>query len=82
MVKADGTITSSRTIVEERQIRGGYLRAYETVSEAKAHLGTYLDFYNRRRSHRRLTVKYPMRSTSHVCRDKHSWHVTAGRHLI
>ena len=28
-----------------------YLRAYDSVSEARASIGRYLDFYNRRRSH-------------------------------
>jgi transposase InsO family protein len=28
-----------------------YLRAYETVSEARSSIGCYLDFYNRRRPH-------------------------------
>jgi len=31
-----------------------YLHAYDTVSDAKAALGRYIDFYNRRRPHRAL----------------------------
>src|SRR4029453_5103478 len=31
-----------------------YLHAYDTVSDAKAGLGRYIDFYNRRRPHRTL----------------------------
>ncbi|MGY4364020.1 transposase InsO family protein [Bradyrhizobium sp. LB1.3] len=31
-----------------------YLRAYETVSEARDSIGRYLDFYNRRRPHSSL----------------------------
>ena len=31
-----------------------YLRAYESVSEARASIGRYLDFYNRRRPHSSL----------------------------
>ncbi|MBC7945564.1 MAG: transposase, partial [Burkholderiales bacterium] len=31
-----------------------YLHAYDTVSEARAKLTTYLDFYNRRRPHSAL----------------------------
>ncbi len=36
-----------------------YLRAYESVSHAKASLGRYLDFYNTRRPHSRLERKTP-----------------------
>ncbi len=31
-----------------------YLRAYASVSEARASIARYLDFYNRRRPHQRL----------------------------
>jgi len=36
-----------------------YLRAYESVSQAKASLGRYLDFYNARRPHSRLDRMTP-----------------------
>lgn len=36
-----------------------YLRAYETVSHARASIGRYLDFYNGRRPHSRLGGKMP-----------------------
>jgi len=36
-----------------------YLRAYETVSQARASIGRYLDFYNGRRPHSRLGRKTP-----------------------
>lgn len=36
-----------------------YLRAYETVSHARALIGRYLDFYNGRRPHSRLGGKTP-----------------------
>ena len=36
-----------------------YLRAYDTVSEARASIGRYLDFYNSRRPHSRLGRKTP-----------------------
>lgn len=36
-----------------------YLKAYDSVSAAKASLGTYLAFYNTRRSHQSLDGKTP-----------------------
>jgi len=36
-----------------------YLRAYDTVTQAKASLGRYLDFYNARRPHSRLDRMTP-----------------------
>jgi putative transposase len=36
-----------------------YLKAYDTVAEAKANLGAYLRFYNTRRPHRALDGKSP-----------------------
>jgi len=36
-----------------------YLRAYDSVSEAKAHLGRYFDFYNARRPHQSLDGHTP-----------------------
>ena len=36
-----------------------YLHAYETVSEARTKLTTYLDFYNRRRPHSSLDGRTP-----------------------
>jgi putative transposase len=36
-----------------------YLRAYENVGEARASIGRYLDFYNRRRPHSRLDRRTP-----------------------
>jgi putative transposase len=36
-----------------------YLRAYDTVSEARASIGRYLDFYNGRRPHQSLDGKTP-----------------------
>jgi putative transposase len=36
-----------------------YLRAYESVSQAKASLDRYLDFYNTRRPHSRLDRMTP-----------------------
>ena len=39
-----------------------YLRAYDSVSEARASLGRYLDFYNRRRPHSSLDARTPDRA--------------------
>ncbi|MCK1453206.1 transposase, partial [Bradyrhizobium sp. 35] len=36
-----------------------YLRAYETVSEARDSIGRYLDVYNRRRPHSSLDGSTP-----------------------
>jgi putative transposase len=36
-----------------------YLRAYDSVSEARASLGRYLDFYNRKRPHSSLAARTP-----------------------
>jgi len=36
-----------------------YLKAYDSVAEAKANLATYLRFYNERRPHRSLDNKTP-----------------------
>jgi putative transposase len=36
-----------------------YLRAYESVSEARNSIGRYLDFYNRRRPHSSLDDRPP-----------------------
>ena len=36
-----------------------YLKAYDSVSAAKASLGTYLNFYNTRRPHQSLDCQTP-----------------------
>jgi putative transposase len=36
-----------------------YLRAYDSVSEARMSIGRYLDFYNRRRPHSSLDGTTP-----------------------
>ena len=36
-----------------------YLRAYETVGEARSSIGRYLDFYNGRRPHSSLDDRTP-----------------------
>jgi putative transposase len=39
-----------------------YLRAYDSVSDARASLGRYLDFYNARRPHSSLGARTPERA--------------------
>src|ERR671912_3049676 len=46
-----------------------YLRAYETVSDARASIGRYLAFYNGRRPHSSLDRQTPDRATSIGCRN-------------
>ena len=36
-----------------------YLRAYDTVAQARVSLGRYLDFYNRKRPHSSLDARTP-----------------------
>ncbi|GAB4256155.1 MAG: hypothetical protein Kow00129_16810 [Thermoleophilia bacterium] len=36
-----------------------YLKAYESIPEARRELGAYFDFYNKRRRHRGLDGKTP-----------------------
>jgi putative transposase len=36
-----------------------YLKAYETVSDARAGISTYIDFYNSRRPHRAHAGRTP-----------------------
>ena len=36
-----------------------YLKAYESVAEARASIGRYLDFYNRKRRHSSLGARTP-----------------------
>jgi putative transposase len=36
-----------------------YLRAYESVSEARVSIGRYLAFYNMKRPHSRLNARAP-----------------------
>ena len=39
-----------------------YLRAYDSVGDARASLGRYLDFYNRKRPHSSLDARTPDRA--------------------
>ena len=45
-----------------------YLRAYDTVSEARASIGRYFGFYNTRRPHSSLDRQTPDYATSPSCR--------------
>ena len=44
------------------QIRGVYLRAYDTVRDERASLGRYIAFYNSRRPHSSLDRQTPDRA--------------------
>jgi|GEM_PF-1624460 len=44
------------------QIEEVYLRAYDSVSEARTSIGRYLDFYNRKRPHSSLDARTPDRA--------------------
>ena len=44
-----------------------YLRAYDSVSEARASIGRYFDFYNGRRPHASLDGNTPIKPTSTRC---------------
>ena len=43
-----------RAVMAQRQVRGGVLRAYDSVGEARSSNGRYLDFYDGRRPHSSL----------------------------
>ena len=43
------------------------LRAYDSVSEARASIGRYLDFYNQPGRIRALTARRPIKPTSRRC---------------
>ena len=45
--------------METGEIRGGDLKACESAGEARASIGRYLDFYNRRRPHSSLDRRTP-----------------------
>ena len=54
-----------------------YLRAYDSVSEARGSIGRYLDFYNRRDHIRALTASHPIKPTSLRCHS--AWQPNPGR---
>ncbi len=46
-----------------------YLRAYDSVAEARASIGRYLGFYNAKRPHSSLDARTPTKPTSTTCRS-------------
>jgi len=54
-----------------------YLRAYDSVGEARASIGRYLDFYNGRRPHSSLDGRHLITPTS-ICRPS-AWQLNPGR---
>ena len=54
-----------------------YLRAYDSVGEARASIGRYLDFYNGRRPHSSLDGTHPIKLTSPRCQS--AWQPNPGR---
>ncbi len=51
MVKAPGATTFVEGLWRSVKYEEVYLHAYDNVSEARASIGRYLDFYNCRRPH-------------------------------
>ena len=54
-----------------------YLRAYDTVGEARKSVGQYLDFHNGRQPTPGLTARRPIRPTSPHCPS--AWRPNPGR---
>ena len=54
-----------------------YLRAYESVGEARNSIGRYLDFYNSRRPHSSLDGAHQIKPTSARCHS--AWQPNPGR---
>ena len=54
-----------------------YLRAYDSVSEARGSIGRYLNFYNGRRPHSSLDGATPIKPTSLRCPS--AWQPNPGR---
>jgi len=59
MARAPDVTTSSSSASGSVKYEEVYLHAYDSVGEARASIGRYLDFYNRRRSHSSLDRKTP-----------------------
>ena len=67
-ISMDGKGASRDNVFVERLWRSVkyeevYLKAYDSVSEARSSIGKYLDFYNGRRPHRALTAPHPIKPT-------------------
>ena len=54
-----------------------YLRAYDSVSDARTSIGSYLSFYNERRPHSSLDGTTPDKPTSRRCPS--AWQPNLGR---
>lgn len=54
-----------------------YLKAYDNVSEARASIGRYLDFYNAAGRIQALTTRHPIKPTSTCCQS--AWWLNPGR---
>ena len=54
-----------------------HLRAYDSVGEARASIGRYLDFYNAGDRIRALTARHPIKPTSPRCQS--GWQPNPGR---
>jgi integrase-like protein len=57
-----------------------YLRAYDSVSDARASIGRYLSFYNQQRYTRALTARHQIKPTSRRCPS--AWQPNPGRRSI
>ena len=62
MVAARGVTMSLSRGCGDRSVEEVYLHAYDTVGQARASLGRYLDFYNRKRPHSSLAARTPDRA--------------------
>ena len=58
-----------------------YLRAYDSVPEAKAYVGRYFDFYNGRRPHQSLDGQTPNAIYFNLPQEKNRGMMNARLHL-
>ncbi len=55
-----------------------YLKAYQTVAEARVGINAYLEFYNRRRPHQSLDYRTPAEVYQHGQEEKEAATAEAG----
>ena len=55
----EADVTNEATLAAMVEAARRYLKAYDSVSEARASIGRYLDFYNSRRPHTGLDRRTP-----------------------